>query len=117
MSILLSITRIARPTQLLFRLSLGFEILFFLMLAGSITQRAVHCEPSLHPKNSPNGPFCNTNSSIVFYDLASGHHITFAFSLVLIALFHQLAVSLTLHWWSFPSDCSGKSTFPLDSGE
>ncbi|KAG0705606.1 hypothetical protein DFH29DRAFT_906101 [Suillus ampliporus] len=39
MSILFAITRIARPTQWIFHLSLGFAILFFLMWGGFIVQK------------------------------------------------------------------------------
>jgi len=73
MSILLSITRLARPTQWIFRLSLGFAIIFSMMWAGSIVQRALECgsDDKWHPVKNPSAPFCNIYGSIAVYELAT----------------------------------------------
>jgi hypothetical protein len=78
MTILLSITRIARPTRWLFRFSLGFAIIFSLMWAGSMVQRALTCDYSDIPSPvNHTAPFCNINGSTAVYEVTSGQHITF----------------------------------------
>ncbi|KAJ8581100.1 hypothetical protein M405DRAFT_777785 [Rhizopogon salebrosus TDB-379] len=67
MSILLSVTRIARPTRWLFRFSLGIAIIFFLMWAGSMVQRALTC--TYNSPFDPTAPFCNIHGSIEIYEL------------------------------------------------
>src|SRR6267154_6692813 len=77
MSILFAITRVARLSQWLLRLSLGFAILFFLMWAGW------KCGSNhiWYHITSPSGPFYPIDRSMAVYQIASGHHITFRSSL------------------------------------
>ncbi|KAJ8582417.1 hypothetical protein M405DRAFT_830698 [Rhizopogon salebrosus TDB-379] len=70
MSILLSITRIARPTRWLFRFSLGFATIFSLMWAGSMVQRALTCDYSDKPSPvNHTAPFCNIYGSTAVYEV------------------------------------------------
>ncbi|KAG0697466.1 hypothetical protein DFH29DRAFT_946322 [Suillus ampliporus] len=73
MSILFSITRVARPTPWLFRLSLGFAILFFLMWVAFIAQEAWHCgsNRSWYHIAGPRGPYCRMDHSMAAHQLAT----------------------------------------------
>jgi hypothetical protein len=80
MSILFAIARVARPTQRLFRLFMGFAIFFFLMWGGFIVQKARNFESSSDWYQLP-CPSCRIDRSMAAYQLASRHHTTFSFIL------------------------------------
>lgn len=73
MSILLSIARVARPTLWLFRLSLGFVILFFSMWAGFIVHKARNCRSnrSWYHEMGQRGPHCHMDHSTAVHQLAT----------------------------------------------
>ncbi|KAG1732484.1 hypothetical protein EDB19DRAFT_1896740 [Suillus lakei] len=70
MSILFAIARVARPTQRLFLLSMGFAILFFLMWGGFIAQKAQNFESSRNWYQLP-CPSCRVDHSMAAYQLAT----------------------------------------------
>lgn len=70
MSILFSIARVARPTQHLFRLSMGFAIFFFLMWGGFIAQKARNFESSSDWYQLP-CPSCRIDHPMAAYQLAT----------------------------------------------
>lgn len=70
MSILFAIARVARPSQHLFRLSMGFAISFFLMWGGFIAQKARNFESSSDWYQFP-CPSCRIDHSMAAYQLAT----------------------------------------------
>ncbi|KAG2125025.1 hypothetical protein DEU56DRAFT_744109, partial [Suillus clintonianus] len=70
MSILFAIARVARPAQRLFRLSMGFAILFFLMWGGFIVQKAWNFESSRDWYGLP-CPSCRIGYSMAAYQLTT----------------------------------------------
>ncbi|KAG1723240.1 uncharacterized protein EDB91DRAFT_180367 [Suillus paluster] len=71
MSILFAITRVARPTQRLFHLSLGFAILFFLMWGGFIVQKAWNFRSNRRWYHMT-CPSCRIDRLMAAYEVATG---------------------------------------------
>ncbi|KAG2142903.1 uncharacterized protein EDB93DRAFT_598670 [Suillus bovinus] len=70
MSILFAIARVARPTQRLYQLSMGFAILFFLTWGGLIAGKARETELSSDWYELP-WPSCRITYSMAAYQLAT----------------------------------------------
>jgi hypothetical protein len=80
MSILFAIARVAQHTPRLYRLFMGFAILFSAMCAGFIVQKAWNFESSSKWYQLP-CPSCRVDHSVAAYQLAGRHDATFCFIL------------------------------------
>lgn len=91
MSILFAIARVARPTQRLFRLFMGFAIFFFLMWGGFIVQKARNFESSSDWYQLP-CPSCRIDRSMAAYQLAT----KFVADTILVVFSFRLIWNVTL---------------------